>query len=197
MSNAPLPEGYIAQWDPIQKAYYYVDTRTGISTWTDPRLHTAPYIQPGIGGLHQQAPGYGQPQYGKQPNDGRNGNLGYAFPPPYGNQQPYPYQAPYPGQPYSNQVPYSNQPVPYQTPYAGQPNPNSYGQTSYNQAGSSSHNFFNGGKVSNQLAMGALAAGAGVVGASILGKKFKHKKHKLHGYGHHHSSSSSSSSSSD
>lgn len=33
----PLPEGYISQFDPSNNAVYFVDTRTGISTWIDPR----------------------------------------------------------------------------------------------------------------------------------------------------------------
>jgi hypothetical protein len=33
-----LPPGYIAQWDQNYQRYYFVDTRTGISSWNDPRV---------------------------------------------------------------------------------------------------------------------------------------------------------------
>lgn len=41
-NNAPLPPGWISQWDPNYSRWYFVDTGTGQSTWNDPRYSSVP-----------------------------------------------------------------------------------------------------------------------------------------------------------
>ncbi|KXS12382.1 hypothetical protein M427DRAFT_147099 [Gonapodya prolifera JEL478] len=45
--SAPLPPGWISQFDPSSGRYFFVHTPTGQTTWTDPRGPLpAPYVPP-------------------------------------------------------------------------------------------------------------------------------------------------------
>ncbi|KXS11372.1 hypothetical protein M427DRAFT_60785 [Gonapodya prolifera JEL478] len=54
MDPRPLPPGWISQYDANSARYYFVNTATGQSTWTDPRGPPLPPPPP---------PGYGYPAY--------------------------------------------------------------------------------------------------------------------------------------
>ncbi|CAG8765731.1 1877_t:CDS:2, partial [Ambispora leptoticha] len=37
MDQRPLPQGWIAKWDPRYQRHYFVEPSKGITTWEDPR----------------------------------------------------------------------------------------------------------------------------------------------------------------
>ncbi|KAJ3270357.1 hypothetical protein HDV01_007882 [Terramyces sp. JEL0728] len=89
-TSQPLPPGYIAQWDQNYQRYYYVNTKTGISSWDDPRApqsyqptlqtNTPPPYTPTIQNpQYRPANPYGYPagsqQYPQQPPPPQNGAM--------------------------------------------------------------------------------------------------------------------------
>ncbi|KAJ3308270.1 hypothetical protein HDV04_001501 [Boothiomyces sp. JEL0838] len=87
--NQPLPPGYIAQWDQNYQRYYFVNTKTGISSWDDPRgpiTSYQPTLQANATPPPPYAPTIQNPQY--RPANGYPGQYPpqqYAPRPPQSN----------------------------------------------------------------------------------------------------------------
>ncbi|KAG0055986.1 hypothetical protein BGZ83_006753 [Gryganskiella cystojenkinii] len=135
--EAPLPAGWISQYDANHKRYFYVETASGKTQWEDPRATaapppysaapsaspatTAPATEKGFGNMlgaaagayahhPQPQPGYGQPAY---PPSQYPQHPPPAPGAPYG-AAPSPYGVPqqpyYPAQPYPQQPMYAPAP---------------------------------------------------------------------------------------
>jgi len=94
--HPPLPPGWIAEWEPREQQYLFVDQRTGQKQWHHPEM-------PPQGGYDDRSRGYGGPPpsgpggYGHGPPGGRPPpGYGSPAPPGYGSPAPQGYGGPPP-----------------------------------------------------------------------------------------------------
>ncbi|KAJ3275357.1 hypothetical protein HDV01_000649 [Terramyces sp. JEL0728] len=154
-AQAPLPDGFIAQWNAQYQRNFFVNTKTGASQWEDPRTQFA---------LPLNAPNLSSPQMAPSAPGGTDkGIFSQGNPPPY------------PGQPQQNYQ-YQPQSQPYGAPnqYPGQQYPQQYPQQQPQQQSTIAN------AMSNPMATGLAGAAAGLLGGVFLGEGLAHMENRHH-----------------